>query len=395
MPCFSDIRGQERAHDLIRRAVQRDRLPHAYLFHGRKGVGKTTSAFALAQFLNCENRGAGDACGACRSCRRFHGLKHPDLHWIFPMPGSSQGQKLKGEQRARHLQETVAERLASGIHRLTYPGAASIAIGRDDDTRLGSVGELRRQAGFAPMEAETKVFVVTEAERMTREAANSLLKVLEEPPPHNLLVLTTERPGDLPDTIVSRCQAVRFDALAEERIVSLLMERGGPVDKKGNRTPPEEGAAVIAAALAGGSLTAAAGLIEEDVAAIRDEALRFLSQVPGDPGLHEAVATLDALMGSGSPKTGKGDRRVIELVVDIGILWLTDLLHAAAGSDLPPVNRDREAQIRKEAAQVTVDGIRRRLEVLEGARAALRGNVYRPLVLYPLVHGLAAAGEAG
>jgi DNA polymerase-3 subunit delta' len=230
---------------------------------------------------------------------------------------------------------------------------------------------------------------------MTREAANSLLKVLEEPPPHNLLVLTTERPGDLPDTIVSRCQAVRFDALAEERIVSLLMERGGPVDKKGNRTPPEEGAAVIAAALAGGSLTAAAGLIEEDVAAIRDEALRFLSQVPGDPGLHEAVATLDALMGSGSPKTGKGDRRVIELVVDIGILWLTDLLHAAAGSDLPPVNRDREAQIRKEAAQVTVDGIRRRLEVLEGARAALRGNVYRPLVLYPLVHGLAAAGEAG
>lgn len=390
MPCFADILGQERAHGLIRRAVDRDRLPHAYLFHGRKGVGKTTTAFALAQYLNCENRGDEDACGDCRSCRRFHALKHPDLHWIFPMPGSSQGQKFKGEQRAKHLQDAMAERLAPGIHGLTYPGAASIAIGRDEDTRMGSVGELRRQAGYAPMEAATKVFVVTEAERMTREAANSLLKVLEEPPPDNLLVLTTERPGDLLDTIVSRCQSVRFDALPEETIVSLLLERGGPVDKKGNRTPPAEEAAAVAAALAGGSLTVAAGLIEEDVAAIRDEALAFLTQIPGDPGLHKAVANLDDLLGSSASKTGKGDRRAIELVVDIGMLWLTDLLRAASGSDLPPVNRDRAAQIKKEAAGLGVSEIRRRMEVLESARAALRGNVYRPLVLYPLVHGLAA-----
>jgi DNA polymerase-3 subunit delta' len=238
------------------------------------------------------------------------------------------------------------------------------------------------------------VFVVTEAERMTREAANSLLKILEEPPPDNLLVLTTERPGDLLDTIVSRCQAVRFDALSEERIVALLRERGGPVDKKGNRTPPTPEAAAIAAALAGGSLTVAAGLIEEDVAAIRDEALAFLTQIPGDPGLHRAVANLDDLLGSSSPKTGKGDRRVIELVVDIGMLWLTDLLRAATGSDLPPVNRDRADAIRKEASRITVSEIRRRMEVLEKARAALRGNVYRPLVLYPLVHALAGDGEA-
>lgn len=354
-------------------------------------MGKTTTAFALAQFVNCEQPTPEDACGECRSCRRYGRLQHPDLHWIFPMPGSSGGQKLKGADRAGHVQKTMAARQGPGIHVLSYPGPASIAIGRDEDTRVGSVGELRREAGYAPMEAKVKVFVVTEADRMTREAANSLLKVLEEPPPQNLLILTAERPGELLDTIVSRCHSLRFDNLPEETVTRLLLERGGTWDRKGKHTPPTENAAALAAALAGGSLSRGAELVQEDVVALRDEAMAFLDLKPGNPDLYDAVAHLDQILGdTGGTKT-QADRRAIEAVVDFGMLWLGDLLRVSTGSDVPLANRDREADLRAQAGSIPIHEILRRTEVLAEARAALRGNVYRPLVLFPMLHGLAKA----
>lgn len=401
MPRFADIRGQARALEQIQLALARDRLPHAYLFHGTRGVGKTETAFALAQVLDCERPEGGDACGECRSCRNLARLHHPDLHWIFPMPGSDKGKPLKGDRRAAHVQEVVAERLAPGIHGLSFPRAASIAIGRDEDSRVGSVGELRQQAGYAPVQARVKVFVVSEADRMTREAANSLLKVLEEPPPDNLLILTTSRPGDLPDTIVSRCQTVRFRDLSEEEIVDLVAERGlwKPPARRGQewaRAEIASGAPALAAALARGSLTRAVEFLEEEnVVARRDAALEFLELRSGDPNLAEAIRELEK-SGSESRKSEPGqDRRVVERVLDFGLLWLADLLRAASGSDLPLANRDREAEVRALAARLTVADIHRMTGVLESARAALRGNVYRPLVLYPVVLGLEGMTPAG
>lgn len=396
MPRFADIRGQARALEQIRLALARDRLPHAYLFHGTRGVGKTETAFALAQVLNCERPAdGGDACGACRPCRNLARLHHPDLHWIFPMPGSEKGKPLKGDRRAGHVQETIETRLAPGIHGLSFPRAASIAIGRDDDSRVGSVGELRQQAGYAPMEARVKVFVVSEADRMTREAANSLLKVLEEPPPENLLVLTTSRPGDLPDTIVSRCQSVRFRDLSEEEIVDLIGERGlwQPPRRRGKeweRAEVAPEAPALAAALSRGSLTRAVELLEEEnVVARRDQALEFLRLRSGDPDLAGAIRELEKSASAEGGKAAPGeDRRVVERVLDFGLLWLGDLLRAATGSDLPPANRDREAEVRALARGLRTADIHRMIAVLEEARAALRGNVYRPLVLYPVVLGL-------
>jgi DNA polymerase-3 subunit delta' len=375
MPRFADIRGQDRAHDLLRRAVDRDRIPHAYLFHGVKGVGKTTTAFALAQYLNCEARTERDSCGQCPSCRKIAHLQHPDVHWIFPMAGS-----LKGDKRADHIRKTTDMLLQPGIHGLSHPGAASIGIGRDSDSLLGSVGELRKEAGYAPVEARVKVFVVSEAERMTTEAANSLLKVLEEPPPDNLLVLTTQRPRELLDTIVSRCQLLRFRDLSEDEITELLTERVRlGATKKTEGDPPDPQAARLAAALARGSLTNAADLVAEDVVARRDEALGFLSLPPGDPRLHAAIKDL----------VQQKDRTVVARMIDFGLLWLGDLLRVESESGVPLANRDLEKQARAVAASLSVAEIHRRARVLERARAAMNGNVYLPLVLHGLANGLA------
>ncbi len=355
--------------------MSRGRIPHAYLFHGVKGVGKTTTAFALAQYLNCDARTEEDSCGQCPSCRKIAHLQHPDVHWIFPMAGS-----LKGDKRAEHIRKTTDLLLEPGIHGLSHPGAASIGIGRDTDSLAGSVGELRKQAGYAPVEARVKVFVVSEAERMTTEAANSLLKVLEEPPPDNLLVLTTQRPRELLDTIVSRCQLLRFRDLGEDEIIELITERvrlGATKKKEGD--PPDPQAARLAAALARGSVTNAADLVAEDVVARRDEALGFLNLHPGDPRLHAAIKDL----------VRQKDRTIIARIIDFGLLWLGDLLRVATDSGIAPANRDLESQARAMAASMPVEEIRRRSRVLEEARAAMNGNVYLPLVLHGLANGLA------
>jgi DNA polymerase-3 subunit delta' len=411
MPRFTDIQGQDTAHDIVRRAVSRDRLPHAYLFEGTQGVGKTTTALALAQFLNCASPTEDDSCGECRSCRMIDRLQHPDVHWIFPMPGSEKGKKLRALERIDHMSEVREKRLAPDledqprrIHGLSYAGVASIAIGGDEDTRPGSIAELRHQATYAPAEGRIKVFIITEAERMKREAANSLLKILEEPPPNNLLVLTTHRPGDLLDTIASRCQAVRFRDLTEEEIVHLLAERGGwhfESPSKGKRRewlrrPPGSKDALLAAALSRGSLTRAGTLAHEKLRAWRDTAIEFLSLEPGDPRLHQMIKDLDkdiAFEQTRDASAAENDRRVIELVLDLGLLWYGDVLRASTGSGVPLVNRDRERDVRSAAAHLPVGEIRRRVTLIENARTGLRGNVYRILVLYPLIMNLNGSGE--
>jgi len=398
MPRFADVLEQERVHELLRGAASRGRLPHAYLFHGSPGVGKTTTAFALAQYVNCLDPGPEEACGVCGSCFKFLHLNHPDLHWIFPMPG-----KIKGGKRVEEITAARAARSGKDIHRVEYPEAASIPIGRDSETRPGSVFELRHEAGMSASEGKFKVFVVSDADKMRQEAANSLLKVLEEPEPENLLVLCTSNPGAMLDTIVSRCQAVRFRDLTEETIRAQITARTG-IDGP---------AAALAAALAQGSLTRARSLIQYeidlrdavekherakerakegkgkkkaldepdlplDLLAQRDLAVAFL-EWPADSS--ELRAYIDHV---GRSRNRSAVRRMIEMAQ----LWLADLLRVNTGADLPLANADRAKDLRKQAAGLDPRGIARRSRALEQARIAMEGNGYLPLVLHELALAL-------
>jgi DNA polymerase-3 subunit delta' len=159
--------GQDRVTDLLRRAVERDRIPNAYLFSGPPGAPLLDSAMALACALNCQ-RGRGVACGECDSCSKIIGGIHPD------------------------------------VVTLVREGAANIVP-------IESVrSQVIARIGLPPHEAETRVFVVEEATAMAPPAANALLKTLEEPPARTLFVLCTTAPEQLLPTIRSRCQRVRF-----------------------------------------------------------------------------------------------------------------------------------------------------------------------------------------
>jgi DNA polymerase-3 subunit delta' len=181
---WSRLVGQDAVVRALREAVAAGAVGHAYLFVGPEGVGRRLAAFALAASLNCVHAG----CGECEVCRRVLRGSHPDVHLIVP-----EGQQL------------VLAQIRGG------PGERGVIT----------------DAFRSPVEGKRKVFVFEDAERMNAAAANALLKVLEEPPADVVFILMTDRPDDLPSTVVSRCRRLDFSPLPTSAVERVLTEHHG------------------------------------------------------------------------------------------------------------------------------------------------------------------------
>jgi DNA polymerase III subunit delta' len=191
---FNDIFGQDRAIETLRRAYLADRLSHGLIFVGPAGVGKATTARALAGLFLCENPKEDAACGKCASCVVLATGNHPDYHVIT-------------KELIRVHDETGKSK---GIE-------LSIKVIRP---------ELIDPAGRKPAMGRGKVFVVEQAELMNAAAQNSMLKTLEEPAGRALIILLTDQLGSLLPTIRSRCQPIRFAAL-DTKVVQRELEKRG------------------------------------------------------------------------------------------------------------------------------------------------------------------------
>lgn len=220
---LSSVVGHSRLIDLLRTAVARDRVPQSLLFAGPDGVGKRTLAMALAQALNCPKPNAGDGCGVCPTCKRIGAGQHTDVTVID-----------KGDEasiKIKHVRERVLD-----------------------------------VVGYRPFEARRRVFIIDQADDMTWEAQDALLKTLEEPPPSAILILVTAYPDTLLATIQSRCRRLRFGVLSDADVARVLEQR----------CRVEAPRARLMASSAGGSVARALEEEEGDVAEDRDAALEML-----------------------------------------------------------------------------------------------------------------------
>ena len=178
------IRDQPRAVGLLRRALDGERVAHAYAFVGPSGSGRMTTAQAFAQALLCET---GRACGRCRGCALAAGAEHPDLHVIVPTPPENK------------------------------PRAARTI-------RIDAIRELERQASLRPALGGRRVLILDEAERMTGESPQAFLKFLEEPPAGTVVILVLSGVRAVPATVLSRCQIVRFQPRGTGRTAAVVAE---------------------------------------------------------------------------------------------------------------------------------------------------------------------------
>ncbi|CAN5618665.1 hypothetical protein BH23GEM1_BH23GEM1_08150 [soil metagenome] len=202
----------------LARSAAAGRLPSSILLHGPAGIGKQRLALWLAELLLCP--GDDPPCGKCQHCRYMSQLQHPDLHWFFPRPRLKDSDPDPDDVRDDY-REAIVERAEEGGLYEAPSGNEGIFI--------AAVRSLTRDAMLAPALASRKVFVIGDAERMVSQegadqAANALLKLLEEPPADTVFILTSSEPSALLPTIRSRVAAVRVPRLPEKDVADFLQD---------------------------------------------------------------------------------------------------------------------------------------------------------------------------
>jgi DNA polymerase-3 subunit gamma/tau len=320
---FSDLVGQSHVTATLANAIKNNRVAHAYIFSGARGVGKTTAARILAKAMNCVNGPTAEPCGECDSCKEIAAGTSLDV----------------------------------------------IEIDAASNRGIDQIRELREMVRYAPAASRSKVVILDEAHMLTGEASNALLKTLEEPPDRVVFVMATTQPEDLADTIRSRSQHFHFRALTFAEITGRLEE----IAKKEN-LKIEPGALAVIARMAEGSLRDALSLLEQARAycgeVIPDKEVRELLGVVPEDSLNELVAAIaegSAERALGLVHTFQKDGRNLQHFCREAIRHMRNLLIArvcGADSDLIAATADQRPALAKAAAQFSEEDLTRFFQIL-------------------------------
>ncbi|MBN1902166.1 AAA family ATPase [Candidatus Sumerlaeota bacterium] len=289
------IVGHDILKTLVQRFVQNDALPQALLFQGPPGIGKKSFAVATAKYINCKGEAGSGAC-SCSSCSRI--------------------------SRGVYLDVTI----------LAPEGAARVI-------KIEKIRELQDSAFLTPIEARKKCYLIFDAERMSVSAANSLLKILEEPPRHLLIILTTTHPHEMLPTIRSRCMTFRFSTLPTEKIRNWLREI-----HNADQTVSE-----VASILSEGRLGLALEIAKGDFIKRRQELIKELD-IFDQHGFAAVFRTAQNVRDL-SPS--------LSAALDDLMIWYRDLLVDKLAADAPGLlmNEDQKEEIRRRSSVLTVNGL--------------------------------------
>ena len=367
--------GHEDLQASLSRALATGSLPSSLLIHGPRGVGKQRLALWLGQLLLCPESGPAGPCGDCKVCRMAMNLEHPDLHWYFPLAkprGVRPGKLAEALEKARY--DTLTQRRER-------PLQAASAATEPTGLYLAVAQTLRSHAHRRPVVGPRQVFVIGDAETLvpqesSQEAANALLKLLEEPPASTLLVLTSSEPGRLLPTIRSRTMPLHLPPLAPDIVEQFLVEVG-EVSRNDART---------AAHLGRGSIGRALGFLRNEgdpgpLEALRTQAFELLSAaLDSDAG---AVYRKSLELGG---TRSRGLMPLFELLEDA----LRDLSATAAVVSGGLINSDREELLERirETRDIHPVTVTRAFRHLEEAKELVAGTVNPQLLVAGLLTGI-------
>ena len=320
--------GHDWAVRLLQHEFEADRISHAYLFTGPPQVGKTTLALAFARALNCEEENP--PCGRCIACGKAERGTHPDIRLVTPGYGSDKPSE-----------------------------AGSTTLGIDD------IRAVRREAATTPYEGRWKVFVLPGAEAMTREAANALLKTLEEPPGYVVLLLTAVDHAALPPTVVSRCRSFGLRLVPAEEIEAALVAGWGQDRER----------AGFLAGISGGRMGWAVVAAQDDaVLKAREETLAALASVLPE-GRVERFFAAERL----------ARRPDLRNLLEMWRVWWRDLLLVRGGATEGLINLDRREALDEEAKTYSLEEIAGAVTALGETQHHLDRNVNPRLALEVLM----------
>ena len=364
---FQDFLGNAQTVTHLRESIRAERFPHSLILAGPKGAGKYTLALMLARAVNClnptESDGLPDFCGVCSNCTRI--ADAADLETLVAEAVEAREALRETDKReTRILIQTHPDVL------IVPPDPPQLQI------KIGQVRQVIHVAYYRPPVESRRTFTIFTSSAFMREAANSLLKVLEEPPEHTSLILLTENPQELLPTIRSRAVVHRLGAIPATELEALLARRR-PLLKQTDRA--------LAARLAEGAVGRALTIDLAAYLTSRQDALVLLRTALRDPdytALFHATETYRA--------GADGQEKSIQLLRALGSL-IEDLLLTVAGTPQLIRNLDLAAELERLAQGLTVDWIDGAARALSQVETGMRRNLLRSLSLDAMAVGLEKA----
>jgi DNA polymerase-3 subunit delta' len=313
---FREILGQHLALKILQKDLTGKNLSGGYLFTGPSGVGKKMAAISFAKILNCREERM-DSCERCSSCLRIERMNHPNLRIISP---------------------------------------------EGDSLKISQIRQLKKEAGYGIYEGKKRVWVLDEAEKLTLEAANSLLKILEEPPDDLIIILITPIPRLLPSTIISRCRTIQFLPLKSQDLCRLLKRRN---DVPSHLIP-------LISELAQGSMSEALKLAkEEEIFREREEIFRLIQ---------EGISISRKIFNL-SQRWSTWQNFRLETFLNMILFFLRDLLLLKLASSPPLINQDKKDELLNLRNNYSFTQLYRGIEAVEQVKIFLQANVSTQLAL--------------
>lgn len=316
---FANIKLQNKAIDFIKRAIKKEKLPHSLLFFGPDSIGKKLTALTLAKALNCENNTANNCCDQCPACKKIDKHIHPDVALMGP------------------------EDLSNAV-------------------KISSIRAMQKKIVLKPFEGKAKVFIIDRSHLLTEEAANSLLKILEEPPRESFIILITDQLGKLFPTVRSRCQWVLFSQSKPKDLKEILIKEKGLI----------EAHAHFLSHLSEGRIGKAILMKEDDALEYKNKILDGFTQ-------ENIILKEDPLFFN---------KKRVELLhlLDVLISWYRDMLILKSkADDALVINADRIDDLKRQSEKTGFEGIKELLADTIKTRKYLEQNVNPKLALASLV----------
>ena len=308
---LKEIVGQEHIINFLKSSYQADRLAGAYLFIGKEGTGRVELAREFAKLINCKNA-TDDCCDECPQCKKIGSDKHVDIHWFRP---------------------------------------------ENSSIIISQIRELEKYIYLKPYESKKKVFIICNAEYLTEESSNALLKTLEEPTSDSVIILIVNDAAMLLPTITSRCQKIIFNSVDESRIKDILVHK--------YKVPLLH--AHFISYLAEGSPGRALGFKDS-----REDLFQKRSHI-----LNSIYFKKFSLfrMEEFSIKDAKEKRKNLSLLLDILLSWFRDLLIVRTGLTTPLINLDKKEDLSKFSNRYTKEELIENIASIANTKFLINSNI--------------------
>ena len=365
---WKKIKGQRRVINILKTIYRSGRIPHSFIFHGIEGTGKDAVAIEFAKLINCDRADVETgACDECRSCRQMSLLNSASFKFITPLPTPK---KDDDEKDSQTFTESDFEILNAELKYKSQDPYHKIDIPKANSIKIESIRQIKKEIYLTGERGKKKVYIISNADMMRREAANSFLKVLEEPPGDALIILTTSKINSLLPTISGRCQKVKFNAIGSRDLKDYITENHPDTSKEEIN---------LLVNLSNGSLQTLKNILNCNFLELRDKGIDHLRAIVANKylkisGIITSIASLK-------------DRELVKQYLYLMQLWFRDIIIKKSQNDERIINKDRDENITNFVTRLNCDEYEI-INLLEMFISDVDKNVNLELLLYNLTYKL-------